>query len=381
MKLRQFAGLALLLMVIGVVAGYVLLKDNTGDAPKSATVVGIGGGKGPFLEDPALIKLLQEKYGLTIDFTRVPSIDQYARCTEGIDFCWPSSQTIGELLESKPGLNVLQSEVIFNSPIVMYSWTPIVDALVQQGIVEQRGDTYYIVDFARLLQMDTDGVLWKDLGLPTMNGGVQIRTSDPTASNSGNSFVGLMANTLNGGRVADDVAIGPILPQLVSWFNQRGLMPDTTTEMWEQFFTLGMGASPIIAAYESNLIEYCLQNASEDSQKFIRDNVRTLYPSPTVWSSHPMLALTEGGQRLIEALRDPEVQRLGWEQHGFRTAVPGVANNPGVCNLPGVPATIESVIPMPNPAVMTEIIEGLGGQLIAADRPRNSVVATSSPAP
>ena len=45
------------------------------------------------------------------------------------------------------------------------------------------------------------------------------------------------------------------------------------------------------------------------------------------------------------------------------------------------PATIDSVIPMPNPTVMTEIIEGLGGQLIAADRPRNSVVASSSPVP
>jgi hypothetical protein len=379
MKARQFAGLALLLVVIGVIAGFSFLPDKP-DRPELITVEGKGGGKGPFLDDPALIKLLEDKYGLKIDFTRVPSIDLYEGCTEELDFCWPSSQTIGDLLESKPGLTVLQSEVIFNSPIVMYSWAPIVDALVKEGIVEQTGDTYYIVDFARLLQMDINDVPWRTIGVP-LEGPVRIRTSDPTASNSGNSFVGLMANTLNDGRVADDVALGKILPQLVSWADQRGLMPDTTTEMWEQFFTLGMGASPIIAAYESNLIEYCLQNASEDSQKFVRDNVRTLYPSPTVWSSHPMLALTEGGQRLIEALRDPEVQRLGWEQHGFRTAVPGVANNPGVCNLTGVPATIDSVIPMPNPAVMTAIIEGLGGQLIAVDRPRNSVVASSSPAP
>jgi hypothetical protein len=379
MKPRQFAGLALLLAVIGVVAVIFLMKDGP-DSPKPIVVEGYGGGKGPFLDNPALIKLLRDKYGLTIDFTRVPSIDLYEQCTEGLDFCWPSSQTIAELLESKPGLTVLQSEVIFNSPIVMYSWVTIVDALVKEGIVQQTGDTYYLVDFARLLQMDINDVPWKTIGVP-LEGPVRIRTSDPTASNSGNSFVGLMANTLNDGRVVDENSVDQIMPQLVSWANQRGLMPDTTTEMWEQFFTLGMGASPIIAAYESNLIEYCLQNASEESQKFIRDNLRTLYPSPTVWSSHPMLALTEEGQRLIEALRDPEVQRLGWEQHGFRTAVPGVANNRGVCNLPGVPATINSVIPMPNPAVMIEIIDGLGGQLIASDRPRSSVVASSSPVP
>jgi hypothetical protein len=371
MKFRQFAGLALLLGVIIIVGGYYLLDDDSPpDGPEPVTVVGIGGGKGPFLEDPAVLQLLKDKYGLTIDFTRVPSIDSYGRCKEGLDFCWPSSQTIGELLENKPGITVLQSETIFNSPIVLYSWVPIVDALVTQGIVEQSGSTYYVVDLARLLQMDADGVLWKDIGLPTMDGAVQIRTSDPTASNSGNSFVGLMANTFNGGRVADETAVEQILPQLKSWFNQRGLMPDTTTEMWEQFFTLGMGASPVIAAYESNLIEYCLQNPEESNQAYIRDNVRTLYPSPTVWSSHPMLALTEAGQRLIEALRDPEVQRIGWEQHGFRTAVPGVVNDPEVCSLPGVAASIDSVIQMPNPPAMTRIIEGLGGKLIADIRRR-----------
>ncbi len=374
MKLRQFAGLGLLLAVLVVIAVFTLGMNDDPPGPKPVTVVGAGGGKGPFLEDPAMVQLLRERYGLTIDFTRVPSIDMYARCAEGLDFCWPSSQTIGELLESKPGLTVLQSEVIFNSPIVLYSWVPIVDALVAEGIVEQSGDTYYVVDLARLIDMVTNGVPWSSISLPNMNGVVDIRTSDPVASNSGNSFVGLMANTLNGGRVADEAAIEEILPQLVSWYNQRGLMPDTTTEMWEQFFTLGMGASPIIAAYESNLIEYCLQNPSDVARQYIRDNVRTLYPSPTVWSSHPMLALTEAGERLIQALRDPDVQRIGWEQHGFRTAVPGVENNPDVCSLPGIPASIDSVIQMPNPKVMIRIIEGLGGQLIAAGRRREDAL-------
>jgi hypothetical protein len=361
MKLRQFAGLALLLGVIAVIAIYLLLDGDTPpDGPEPVTVIVKGGGKGPFLENPQLVQLLKDKYGLTIDFTRVPSIDMYDQCAEGIDACWPSSQTIGELLESKPGITVLQSETIFNSPIVLYSWVPIVDALVAQGIVEQSGDTYYVVDLAQLLDMVANRVLWSAIGLPNINGPVNIRTSDPVASNSGNSFVGLMANTLNGGVVVDEAAVDQILPQLSEWYNEL---------MWEQFFTLGMGASPIIAAYESNLIEYCLQNSSDSSQQFIRANVRTLYPRPTVWSSHPMLALTDAGQRLIEALRDPEVQRLGWEQHGFRSAVPGVANDPDVCSLSGVPASIDSVSQMPNPAAMIRIIEGLGGRLVTMPTP------------
>ena len=96
---------------------------------------------------------------------------------------------------------------------------------------------------------------------------VQIRTSDPTASNSGTIFVGLIANTLNSDRVVDENALHQIMPQLVSWFNERGLMRGGTTEMRERFVTLGMVVFPIVAAYESNLFENCFPSDSEPPPK------------------------------------------------------------------------------------------------------------------
>ena len=43
-----------------------------------------------------------------------------------------------------------------------------------------------------------------------------VFTSDPTASNSGNMFFGLLATALNGGVVPDETSIQPILPQVES---------------------------------------------------------------------------------------------------------------------------------------------------------------------
>jgi hypothetical protein len=376
MKPRQFAGLAILLTVAIIVAATQFWPgdDNgksipAGNPGPDLTIDGLIGGKIAFLQDPDVIRVLQEKYGLTVKFERVGSIAMIERCKEGEDYCWPSSQNSGEVIKGNLGSSMLASEIIFNSPLVLYTWTPIADALITQGIVEKSGETYYIADLARFISMIDDGTQWSAIGLPQMYGPVRILTSDPTKSNTGNSFAGLLANTLNGGVVVDQASVGGVQPDLVTFFSKLGLLPDTTTLLFEQFLSLGMGACPLIAAYESNLIEYGLVHQSPDAQNYIRTNVRTLYPKPTVWTSQPLIALTEGGQRFMTALRDPEIQRIGWEHHGFRSAVPGVINDPAVLNQPAIPQSIDSVIPMPGPAAMDQIIGALQGTVPTSDPP------------
>ena len=85
---------------------------------------------------------------------------------------------------------------------------------------------------------------------------------------------------MNGGAVVETTTVHDVLPRLVAFFSKLGLLPDTTTLLFEQFMPLGIGAAPIIAAYESNLIEYSLDHTSPDAQAYVRDNVRTLYPTP-----------------------------------------------------------------------------------------------------
>jgi hypothetical protein len=207
--------------------------------------------------------------------------------------------------------------------------------------------------------MIDDHKQWSDIGLQRPSGEMIIYSTDPATSNTGNSFAGLLANTLNNNHVVDAASVDGVIPQVRSFFNGMGLLSETTATFFEQFLNLGMGAAPIIVAYESNLIEFSLQHQSAASQAYIRDNVRTIYPSPTVWSSQPLVALTPGGKRLMEALRDPEIQRIGWEHHGFRYGVFNNPVDPSIVNVPGVPATIDSVLKMPKPEIMERIVNAL----------------------
>ena len=338
--LRQFAGLALLLAVALAVALYYLWPafDQGPDHLPAITVDGIIGGKVAFFEDPEVVRILKERYGLTVKYERVGSLEQVDRCTADHDYCWPSSQIASEKIKQKLATELLGSEIIFNSPIVFYTWAPIADALIAEGIVEKEGETHYLVDVARLVEMVDEGRQWSEIGLPQLHGNISIYSSNPTKSNTGNAFAALLANTYNGGQVVDEASVESTLPRLHAFFARLGLLPEFTTELFNQFMTQGMGAWPIIVAYESNLIEYGLQNTSAEDQAVIREKVRTLYPRPILWSAHTLIALSPGGERLMAALADPEIQWIGWERHGFRSAVPSVHNDPAAVSVPGVPA-------------------------------------------
>ncbi|MBF0241850.1 MAG: hypothetical protein HQK64_05145 [Desulfamplus sp.] len=86
---------------------------------------------------------------------------------------------------------------------------------------------------------------------------------------------------------------------------------------------------------------------------------RVLIPEPTVWSEHPFIALTKGGQALLVALQDPEIQDIAWKRFGFRSGAMGVNNDPGILKEVGLPEQISSVIPLPSPKMMDKIVEAL----------------------
>jgi hypothetical protein len=375
MKLRQFAGLAMLLVVGLIIAGSQFLdssepgpnSNNTDPAANDAplepiTISGIAGGKAGFFVDPDVVRILDERYRLTVAVTgNIGSIAMINRCTpeEKWDFCIPQSQPASETIKANLGSSLYGSEIIANTPLVIYTWAPIVDALIAQNLVELRGDVYYLVDLPRLVQMIQDGITWEDIGLPQLYGTISILSSDPTRSSSGNTWAALLGSVLNDGKVLDQSTVDQIGPRLKPFFNR--LLPGTSTELTAQFIAMGMGASPLCVLYESHLLEYNLQNQTPEHQKFISENIRTLYPTPTVWSTQHVIALSEGGKRLVTALRDPEIQEIGWSRHAFRPSVPGVLIDTNAVNVTGLPASIDSVIPLPKPEVMNRLLEILSG--------------------
>ena len=370
--MNQRRGLALLFLVAAVIAGYLVWHgkqpppgSGTSSLPPATagpvtTVKGyVGGEKLGFLADPQVVQILRDKYGLSVDGTKLGSIDMVdgSTPTAGLDFLWPSSQVALELYKEHKG-PMRKADIIFNSPLVFYSWDIVTAALMKAHVVQRLGATYYVVDAPRLIRMINSGAQWKSIGLPQLYGRISIRSTDPTKSNSGFMFAGLLANIANGGDVVDEGSLPKALPTVKTFFGRLGYLEGSSGDLFDQFLKMGEGANPLIVGYENQLTEFSIENAAY--QDLLRKRIQVLYPRPTVYSSHPLIALTADGERLLQALQDPDLQKIAWEKHGFRSGLIGVQNDPKVLQVVGIPDTIQNVIPMPRAEVMNKIVLALG---------------------
>src|SRR5262249_7477054 len=135
--------------------------------PAPITVRGtIGSEKAGLLEDEAVKKLLRDKYGITVDYRRTGSINLGTADPGGQDFLLPRSQYARDPDEPAHG-SPARSEVVFNSPIVLYGWSPVAEALQRRGIVSQDGEVRY-VDLPALMELVNAGTAWRDLGVDAL---------------------------------------------------------------------------------------------------------------------------------------------------------------------------------------------------------------------
>lgn len=342
---------ALILAAAAAAAGLFMLFTRS----SQVTVLSgyLGGEKIGLFEDEEIAARIKKNYRIEFDYSRAGSLDMVTADLSGRDYLFPSSQTALEYYNELHGSGAAE-EIVFNTPIVLYSHKIVADALTAQGIVSQSDGVYY-ADMVRLTELILAEKQWSDIGLPQLYGNVCVDTTDPARSNSGNMFAALLANSLNGGKTVDEATIPHILPQLKQIFAQTGYMETSSSDLFNQFLRMGVGAKPIIAGYESQLLEYAAENP-EDYAK-IKDDIVVIYPTPTVWSAHIYIALDDSGKAGIEALTDPEIQRLAWERHGFRTSNYGSAN--GEITVSGVPDNITSVMNIPAYSVMKQIINEL----------------------
>jgi len=63
---------------------------------------------------------------------------------------------------------------------------------------------------------------------------------------------------------------------------------------------------------------------------------------------------------LLDALRDEQLQKIAWEQHGFRSGLSGITNDPAIFNIASIPINVTSVIPLPRADALLEMLDYLG---------------------
>ena len=146
------------------------------------------------------------------------------------------------------------------------------------------------------------------------------------------------------------------LPKLKEFYIKSGYMNNTPADLFERYLKTGAGGEPLIVDYEKSIINFANSNPKGFEQ--VKDKIRILYPTPTIWNSHCIASFTENGNRFYEAFEDPEIQQIAWERYGFRTGITGGSYDVSKFGI-GVPQTITSTVTSLKMDVYNKLIDYL----------------------
>lgn len=383
MKMKKLIGILIFLVLIIaiIVMKIVTTSDDSNlafnDKGLTTVYVATGGGKEDFLADEGVQKILRNKYKLNVVFDtwsngktivkpliretvgqgnkeaidRITNGETLTIKSDGVtkyDALFTSDQRFYDYYKLQPNkekgesdrYTVLGGGLTLNTPIVIYSWQEVADALQREGIVSEKEGVYYITDMNKLMDYILEGKEWKEIGLDQLYANINISSTDPVTSSPGATYYGLLLSILCGGQVLDD-NVNENLLKLKEFYIKSGYMNNTPADLFQNYLMTGMGGRQMIVDYEKSMIDFANSNPNGFNQ--VKDQIRVLYPAPTIWNSHCLAYFTEGGKKLYEAFSDEEISKIAWTKYGFRTGVTGGKYDVSSLGI-GVPQSISSTV-------------------------------------
>lgn len=289
MNNKKIIGIVIFVVLILAIIGIKFFSSGDGDNINGLTTVYVatGGGKEDFLADPDVVKILRKKYKLNVVFdnwsngktVQLPLIREsvgqgdhnianlisngnssYTIHSEGVstyDALFTSDQRFYDYYKLYPDkekneadrYSVKGGNLTLNTPIVIYSWKEVVDALINEGIVTEKEGVYYISDMTKLMNYILEGKKWSDIGINGLYGNLNIASTDPVTSSPGATYYGLLLSVLSEGQVTVD-NIKDNLPKLKQFYVKSGYMNNTPADLFDRYLKVGMGGQPMIVDYE-----------------------------------------------------------------------------------------------------------------------------------
>ena len=378
MDKKKWIGILIFVFLIVLIIGIKLFSGGeTGLSNLTTIYVATGGGKEDFLADEDVKNILRKKYKIDVVFdtwsngktiskpliresinlgnssiiNRIQSGEDISINTEGVskyDALFTSDQRFYDYYKLAPNkenneaarYTVLTGGLTLNTPIVIYSWKDVVNALINEKIVTETDGVYYITDMNKLIDYILNNKKWSDIGLKELYGNINIASTDPVSSSPGATYYGLLLSILSGGQIEDDT-LDDNLAKLKQFYKKSGYMNNTPADLFERYLKTGMGGEPMIVDYEKSIIDFA--NSNPNGFKQVKDNIVVLYPKPTIWNSHCLTIFTENGKKLFEAFEDEEIQQIAWEKYGFRTGISGGTYDVSSIGI-GIPQNITSTV-------------------------------------
>ena len=360
----------LILVIIGIKA--VSQKREISDKDLTTVYVATGGGKENFLADEEVVNVMRRKYGLNVvydSWSNGKLIKNPLVREDGTqyDVMFASDQRFYDYYKLAPDTTkgesarytVQKGGLTLNTPIVIYSWDTVVDALIEQKIVTEKEGVYYITDMPKLISYILEGKKWKDIGVDMLYGSINIDSTDPVTSSPGATYYGLLLSIMCDGEITDE-AVAENLPKLKEFYTKSGYMNNTPADLFELYLKTGVGGKPMIVDYEKSVIDFA--NSNPDGWEQVKDKMRILYPTPTIWNSHCIASFDEAGDEYYEAYEDKEIQQIAWSKYGFRTGVTGGNYDVTQVNVKGIPQSIISTVSSLKMNVYEQLISYLGNK-------------------
>ena len=368
-------GLGILVILVLIIIGIKFFSTNGESIIESnlkTVYVATGGGKENFLADEEVNKIMKKKYGLNVIYDswsngkliKNPLVREDGTKYD-VMFC--SDQRFYDYYKLAPNTTkgesarytVQKGGLTLNTPIVIYSWDTVVDALIEQKIVTEKDGVYYITDMPKLISYILEGKKWKDIGVDMLYGSINIDSTDPVTSSPGATYYGLLLSIMCDGEITDE-AVAENLPKLKDFYTKSGYMNNTPADLFELYLKTGVGGKPMIVDYEKSVIDFA--NSNPDGWEQVKDKMRILYPTPTIWNSHCISSFDEAGDEYYEAYEDKEIQQIAWSKYGFRTGVTGGNYDVTQVNVKGIPQSIISTVSSLKMNVYEQLISYLGNK-------------------
>ena len=369
MDMRRFLGPSLVALLLLAVGGGIWISGTRAHGERSAQQTArleqarhvllhglIGSEKEAFFADERVQKALAV-HGISVSVEKAGSRTIAERYdAKRYDFGFPSgAPAAAELRQRAKATNVYNP---FYTPMVLASWRPIAEILVANGVAERDGDIYYVSDLPGLMGLIDKGTRWRDLkGNHAFATGksVLINSTDVRTSNSAAMYLSLASYVANNQQIVESQDdLQRVLPLVAPLFLRQGFQEQSSAAPFEDYLALGMGKTPLLMAYESQMVEFWLKHTDR-----IKGDMVLMYPKPTVYSKHVLVPYTPAGERLGATLEtDPTLRELAHE-YGFRTG--GDTKGPEIWAQRGinVPPVLVDVIDPPSHEWLERMIQAI----------------------
>ncbi len=355
MSLAKISAIIACAIVLGGAIYVSSTKDGGGISMKGNTVVKgvITSEKENFFKDERVQKIFADNH-FDVQVTRMSS-GQIAEAktlqdVQNADFIFPSGIQTSEKV--KTNFKNSQTYNIFYSPMVIATWTPIVDILKQNNLVKKTSQ-YDALDLSQFMKLAENRTRWKDLKGSadySVNKIVLISSTDSRFSNAAKMYVALNSYILNDSNmVSTSQDVDKVMPTLKKIIQAQGNRESSSTNIMSDYMSIGRGKVPMMFAYESEFLENAFKNNG------LKKDMALLYPTPTIFTKHVMVLTNSKAQPLVDLFKSNSDLKKIASEYGFRfDGEAGIVAKAKSINV-SIPDTLVDVIDPPSYDILDEM--------------------------